>query len=158
VRPHCGPVPRPRGRDARGRRGERGGAGHPDDRRAPAGGGLVTRASGPLAALLTAMAVGSVLVLAYGQAPAHVWLLLCGGTWGVSYGIGQVLYKATPLMLTGLAVALGLRAGLFNIGAEGQLTLGALAAAVVGAHMGGVAAGLALPLVIVAAALAGAAW
>jgi len=118
----------------------------------------VTRASGPLIALLAAMAVGSLLVLAYGQEPAHVWALLLRGTWGVAYGIGQVLYKATPLMLTGLGVAIGLRAGLFNIGAEGQLTLGALAAAVVGAHVAGVPRIGALPLVILAAALAGAAW
>src|SRR5579871_3793349 len=48
------------------------------------------------------------------------------------YHLGQSLAKVTPLLFIGLAVALGLRAGLFNIGAQGQMTLGALAAAVVG--------------------------
>ncbi|MBI4704968.1 MAG: ABC transporter permease [Deltaproteobacteria bacterium] len=86
-------------------------------------------------ALLVAVAAGHLLILAYGQSPAHVFRILLEGTWGNRYGIGQVLFKATPLMLTGLAVALPLRAGLFNIGAEGQMVVGALAAAVVGAAL-----------------------
>jgi simple sugar transport system permease protein len=65
-------------------------------------------------------------MLAYGQAPGAVWRVLLDGTWGNSYGFGQVLYKATTLTCTGLAVAVGLRAGLFNIGAEGQLAAGAI--------------------------------
>ena len=69
---------------------------------------------------------------ALGQSPAAVYRLLLEGTWGNPYGIGQVLYKATTLTFTGLAVAVGIRAGLFNIGAEGQLAAGGFAAAVVG--------------------------
>jgi simple sugar transport system permease protein len=112
----------------------------------------------PVAALLVALAIGSVLVLAYGQSPAHVWAMMLRGTWGLWYGFGQVLFKATPLTLTGLGVAMALRAGLFNIGAEGQMLMGAFVAAVVGAHLGGVPAALAMPLGLLAAAAAGAAW
>jgi simple sugar transport system permease protein len=110
------------------------------------------------AALLVALTIGSLLVLAYGQSPSHVWAMMLRGTWGLWYGFGQVLFKATPLMLTGLGVAIALRAGLFNIGAEGQMLLGAFMAAVVGAHVGGFPAAVAMPLALVMAALAGAAW
>ena len=86
----------------------------------------------PLTAFLIAAVVGDLLILAFGQSPAAVYRLLIEGTWGNAYGLGQVIYKATTLTCTGLAVALGLRAGLFNIGAEGQLAFGGFCAALVG--------------------------
>jgi general nucleoside transport system permease protein len=86
-------------------------------------------------ATLIALACASVLILAVGGAPLEVYRLLLAGTWGNAYGIGQVLFKTTPLVFTGLAVAVALQAGLFNIGAEGQLTIGAFVTALVGAHL-----------------------
>ena len=86
----------------------------------------------PIVALLVAIVVGDLLILTFGQSPAAVYRLLLEGTWGNPYGIGQVLYKATTLTFTGLAVAIGIRAGLFNIGAEGQLAAGGFVAALVG--------------------------
>ncbi len=86
----------------------------------------------PFTALLIAAVVGDLLILAFGQSPADVFALLFEGTWGNAYGLGQVIYKATTLACTGLSVALALRAGLFNIGAEGQLAMGGFAAALVG--------------------------
>ena len=86
---------------------------------------------------LIALAAASVLVLASGAKPLDVLALLVRGTWGNAYGFGQVLFKTTPLVFTGLAVAIALSAGLFNIGAEGQLTVGAFATAMVGIHVGG---------------------
>ena len=91
----------------------------------------------PLVALLVALICGDLLILSYGQSPAEVYRLLLEGTWGNAYGFGQVLYKATTLTFTGHAVSFGLRAGLFNIGAESQLAAGGFAAAL---------AGLALPI------------
>ncbi len=91
----------------------------------------------PLVALLVALICGDLLILSYGQSPSEVYRLLLEGTWGNAYGFGQVLYKATTLTFTGLAVSFGLRAGLFNIGAESQLAAGGFAAAL---------AGLALPV------------
>ena len=64
----------------------------------------------PIVALMIAAIVGDVLIVAYGQAPGTVYRMLVEGTWGNGYGIGQVLYKATTLTFTGLAIALGLRA------------------------------------------------
>ena len=104
----------------------------PDEAPAARRGRIVEAVLPPLVALLVALVVGDLLILAFGQSPADVYRMLISGTWGNAYGIGQVLYKATTLIFTGLAVALGIRAGLFNIGAEGQLAAGGFVAAVVG--------------------------
>jgi len=110
----------------------------------------------PLVALMLAAVVGDVLILSFGQSPGAVYRLLLDGTWGNAYGFGQVLYKATTLMFTGLAVALGLRAGLFNIGAESQLAAGGFCAALVGLILpAGIPALLCLPIYLIAAALGG---
>jgi simple sugar transport system permease protein len=110
-------------------------------------------------ALLTAMATGSLLILAFGQSPARVYGLLLSSTWGDLYSLGQVLFKATPLIFTGLSVSLAFRAGLFNIGAEGQMALGGLAAALAGAALpAGAPWPLALPLALLAALAAGGLW
>jgi general nucleoside transport system permease protein len=111
----------------------------------------------PIVALLIAILVGDILILSFGQSPAAVYELLISGTWGNAYGFGQVLYKTTILTFTGLSVALALRAGLFNIGAEAQLAAGGFAAALLGLVLpSGIPALLVLPLYIVVAALAGA--
>lgn len=110
----------------------------------------------PIVAIVIAMVVGDVLILSYGQSPATVYRLLLDGTWGNWYGFGQVLYKATTLTCTGLAFAVAARAGLFNVGAEGQLAMGGFAAAVVGLLLpAGTPMLLAVPLCAVAAMLAG---
>ncbi len=112
----------------------------------------------PALALLVALAAASLLVVAYGQSPLHVYRLFLDGTWGNAYGIGQVLFKATPLVFTGLSVALAFHAGLFNVGAEGQLTLGAFATGLVGAALPpATPAAIALPLAVGAGFCAGAA-
>jgi ABC-type uncharacterized transport system permease subunit len=109
-----------------------------------------------IVALLIAALVGDVLIVAYGQSPATVYRLLAEGTWGNAYGLGQVLYKATTLTFTGLAVAFGLRAGLFNIGAESQLAAGGFLAALLGLALpAGLPLVLTLPAYLVAAAVGG---
>jgi ABC-type uncharacterized transport system permease subunit len=72
--------------------------------------------------------------------------------------ISETLLAATPLIFTGLAVALGFRSGLFNIGAEGQLYLGAIVATFVGFSLHGLPLFIHLPLTIVAGFLGGALW
>ncbi len=110
----------------------------------------------PLVALMLAAVVGDLLILSFGQSPSAVFHLLLEGTWGNAYGFGQVLYKATTLVFTGLAVGLGLRAGLFNIGAESQLAAGGFTAAMVGILLpAGIPALLCLPIYLIAAALGG---
>jgi general nucleoside transport system permease protein len=110
----------------------------------------------PLVALLVSIVAGDLLILAVGQSPGAVYRLMLEGTWGNAYGFGQVLYKTTTLICTGLAVAVGLRAGLFNIGAEGQLAAGGLGAALVGLALpAGTSALVAVPLCTIAAMCAG---
>jgi simple sugar transport system permease protein len=110
----------------------------------------------PLVALLIAVVLGDLLILSFGQSPGEVYRLLIDGTWGNAYGFGQVLYKATTLTFTGLAVAIGLRAGLFNIGAEGQLAAGAFLAAMAGLLLpAGTPMLLAVPFCMIAAAAGG---
>jgi simple sugar transport system permease protein len=116
------------------------------------------RATAPVLAIVLAFAAGALFVLAIGENPLAIYGLMLRETFGTGYGLGQTLFKATPLVFTGLAVALGFRAGLFNIGAEGQLYLGAFAAGLTGIAVAGLPALIALPLCLVAAALAGAAW
>ena len=110
----------------------------------------------PLVALLVALICGDLLIMSYGQSPSTVYRLLLEGTWGNAYGFGQVLYKATTLTFTGLAVSLGIRAGLFNVGAESQLAAGGFLAGLVGLGLSPAVPGLiAVPLCLIAAALGG---
>ena len=112
-----------------------------------------------LTGLAAALIAFDLLVWGYGESPRAMVALMLEGTWGTAYGAGQVLFKATPLLFTGIAVDLGLRAGLFNIGAEGQLAMASLVAATLGARLpSSTPAVLGLPLVLLAAFAAGAAW
>ncbi len=107
-------------------------------------------------ALLAATAAGSLLMILAGASPLEVWRTLAARTLGDAYGVGQVIFRATPLVLTGLAVAVPLRAGLFNIGGEGQMIAAALACAVVGAALpAGTPAVVALPVVLAVAMVGG---
>ena len=110
----------------------------------------------PLVALLIALVAGDLLILSVGQSPASVFALMLQGTWGNAYGFGQVLYKTTTLICTGLCVSVGLRAGLFNIGGEGQLAAGGFAAALVGLALPATTPSLiAVALCVLAATAAG---
>lgn len=86
----------------------------------------------PLAAILVSLIIGGIFILSIGKNPFEIYALLFKGTFGTSYDIGQVLFKATPLIFTGLSVAFAFRVGLFNIGAEGQLYMGAMLATLAG--------------------------
>lgn len=111
----------------------------------------------PLVAVVAALAAGAVFIAAIGEKPLEIYALLASQAFGTGYGLGQTLFRATPLLFTGLAVALAFRAGLFNIGVEGQMYLGGFAAALAGAYLP-LPAPLLLPAALLAAALAGAAW
>jgi ABC-type uncharacterized transport system permease subunit len=112
----------------------------------------------PLLALLAAFVAGGLLIAAVGDDPIAVYGLLLGSALSWPDGIGYTLFYATPLIFTGLAVAVAFRAGLFNVGAEGQLYAGAFAAAWVGIAGAGLPAWLLLPLAGAAAVAAGGAW
>jgi ABC-type uncharacterized transport system permease subunit len=93
-----------------------------------------------------------------GENPWHIFIVLGKGAFGSGYDFGMTLFYATPLIFTGLSVAVAFHAGLFNIGAEGQLTMGALAAATVGAIWPGLWSPLAPVLAGLAAILGGTLW
>ncbi|WP_118135064.1 ABC transporter permease [Oceanicella sp. SM1341] len=109
----------------------------------------------PLAALALTLVVAAGLVLAAGAAPLPVFGLIVTGAAGSEFAIVETLTRATPLIFTGLAVAVAFRARLWNIGAEAQLYIGAVTAVVLGTGATGLPAPLLVPLVMLAAMLAG---
>jgi simple sugar transport system permease protein len=118
----------------------------------------------PIGALGFTLLVASLLVAWAGAPVGQAYALLLEGGFGSRFAWTETLTRATPLILTGLAAAVAFRARLFNIGAEGQLYAGALAAVAVGGLHGGVNGGLGFelspwllfPAMVGAAALAGA--
>ncbi|HEX8501775.1 MAG TPA: ABC transporter permease [Pyrinomonadaceae bacterium] len=129
----------------------------------------------PVIAVLVAFVVGGVVVWLIGDNPFEVYGLLLGSALTWPDGIGYTLFYATPLIFTGLAVAVAFRCGLLNIGAEGQLYVAAFAAAWVSIKLGGTVikdfsgspisygwaslpAFVLVPLAVVAAVGVGAAW
>ena len=103
-----------------------------------------------LVAALSIKAVGSDITKAFGG--------FFRGAFGSVYGISEVLVRATPLMLAGLGVSIGFSSGFFNIGAEGQIYMGATAATAVGLLLPGLPAFVLLPLAVLAGIAAGGLW
>jgi ABC-type uncharacterized transport system permease subunit len=121
----------------------------------------------PLLAVLLALLVGALIMIASSGAAAGGFqpllpltaygALLQGSVLSIN-GLVSTTVQAAPLILAGLAVGIGFKAGLFNIGASGQFLLGAVAAAGVGAELAGASPFVAIPVAIGAGAVAGAAW
>ena len=101
-------------------------------------------------------AVGALIMMLYGYDPISAYSALFSGAFGDSYAFSESLANATPLILTALTFAIGFRGGMFNIGAEGQLYLGALAAVTVSLIHLPSAIGFALSILF--AVIAGAIW
>jgi len=112
----------------------------------------------PILAVALGLALGLAVTRIAGESPWHVLQILWKSAFGSGYDFGMTLFYTTPLIFTGLAVAVPFQAGMFNIGAEGQLTLGALAAAVVGALWPALPWPVAPVLATAAAILAGMIW
>ena len=114
----------------------------------------------PLAAVTFTLLISALLVLWAGAPVAQTYALLLKGGFGSVFALSETLTRAIPLILTGLAATVAFKARLFNIGAEGQLYAGALAAVAVGGLHGGtgfeVSPWVLFPLMMLAAALAGA--
>lgn len=112
----------------------------------------------PLIAVGLALGVGGVLTLAVGESPLAALRAIRDGVLRDRDGIGAILFDATALTWTGLSVAFAYRAGLFNIGAEGQLTVGAFAAAATPLAFPEAPSVVLVPLCVLAAAGAGGLW
>lgn len=113
---------------------------------------------GPSIALSVSFLIGGVFILVIGKDPFVVYGVLFSETLGSSYGIGQILFKATPLIFTGLSAAISFKAGLFNIGAEGQLTIGTFLIAVTGCTLGSLPSVLLIPICILIGMIGGSVW
>jgi ABC-type uncharacterized transport system permease subunit len=124
----------------------------------------------PLLAVLAAFVVGGIIIWLIGDNPFLTYRLLLENSFGSIKDIGWTLFYATPLIFTGLAVAVAFRCGLLNIGAEGQLYVAAFATAWVGIKFGGVVVNnvdwswtslpaiLLIPLCILTAVVVGGIW
>jgi simple sugar transport system permease protein len=109
----------------------------------------------PVIAVFIALFIGGILIKLQGLDPVVAYKSLFKTAFGSIEGIGATLGKSTPLVLSGLAVAVGLRAGLFNIGAQGQLLSGSLAAAWAGVTFDGLPGYIHIPVALIIGAFFG---
>jgi ABC-type uncharacterized transport system permease subunit len=112
----------------------------------------------PSIAVFFALIVGSIFIVLVDGSPIETYRLLIGSAFTWPDGIGYTMFLATPLIFTGLAVAVAFRAGLLNIGAEGQLYVAAFATAWTGIVLANLPRVVLLPLCLIAAVTAGAVW
>ena len=110
-----------------------------------------------LAALAAAAFVSAVVIALAGSNPVHAFGALLDGAFGSADGWSETLVKTCPLLLCGLAVALAFQTGIWNIGAEGQLLIGALVAVSAGSRLP-LPGLLGVPALLIGAATGGAAW
>ncbi|SFC72632.1 ABC transporter permease [Tropicimonas isoalkanivorans] len=112
----------------------------------------------PIISLLLAFAISALVILGIGKDPVEAVKLMVSGAFGSTYGWGYTLFYATNFIFTGLAFAVASHASLFNIGSEGQATLGGLGVALVCLALPWPHWTLALPAAMIGGALFGAAW
>lgn len=112
----------------------------------------------PLLAIFLSFIIGSIFILAAGKSPLVAYGALFQGSLFGLPRIGETLLKTTPLIFTGLSISFAFRAGLFNIGAEGQVVIGALFAVIAGYVFRDLPGILLVPAIIVSGAIGGALW
>lgn len=112
----------------------------------------------PFLAIAFGFAAAAGIILAIGKNPLDVYSLMLRFSFTRVDSLAAIFFKATPLIFSGLAVALSFRVNLWNIGVEGQYYVGAFAAAWVGFAIHGLPRAIHLPLAVAAALVAGALW
>lgn len=120
--------------------------------------GVMSKAGMPVLAVLAALIAVSIVLIALGVNPVTAYAHMVRGAFGDVTGLTETLVRTVPLLLAGLAVALAFRCGFWNIGAEGQLFVGALAAVGVGINDLGLPSQMLLPAVIFAGFVAAGLW
>jgi len=116
------------------------------------------RIAAPLLAAFAMLATGLLVFAFLGKDPLNALQVFFVKPLDSAYGVGELLLKATPLALCGLGLALGFRANVWNIGAEGQLTLGAICGGGVALFCSAALGKFAIPVILLAGILGGAAW
>lgn len=119
---------------------------------------LLLQIATPLLAIFFGMLIASIIILAIGRDPFEVYGVMVRFSLTRADSLFSILFKTTPLIFAGLAVALSFRVNLFNIGVEGQYYIGAFCAALVGFAVKGLPAWVHLPLALLAAALGAMLW
>jgi simple sugar transport system permease protein len=112
----------------------------------------------PVLAVVTALLIGAVLMVIFGDDPIAAYRGLLSGAFGSGRAWATTIRKTTPLILTGLSVAVAFKAGLFNIGASGQFLMGTVASVAVGIHFEGLPLFIHLPLALLAGVVGGMIW
>lgn len=112
----------------------------------------------PIVSIILALVLGAIFLFISGYDPGAAYSMLFKSAFTTSYGLTESVVKAIPLMLCGLGVSLAFRMQLWNIGAEGQLYMGAFASAGVALYCPGLPAPVLIPLMLLAGFLAGAIW
>ncbi|NCF49447.1 MAG: ABC transporter permease [Bacteroidetes bacterium] len=113
----------------------------------------------PVAAVILALVIGAAIMMATSVAPATIlqsFVAMARGSVGSLHAISETLTASVPLVLAGLGIGLAFRAGLFNIGAEGQMVVGGLVAAIVSFSFTDLPLAIHLPLVLIAGLVVGA--
>ena len=105
--------------------------------------------------VFASLLIGAVLMIVTGYNPIEGYAAMLKGAFGSSRVFGNTMAKMLTLCLTGLAMAVGSQAGMFNVGGEGQLFLGGLAATMTAVYLQGVSPFIAVPLAFISAAAAG---
>ncbi len=118
----------------------------------------VMRIASPMVAAVAMLVTGFLIFAFLGKNPSNALELFFVEPLNSVYGWGELLLKATPLALCGLGLALGFQANVWNIGAEGQLTLGAICGGGVALFWSAPLGALALPAILIAGIAGGAAW
>jgi simple sugar transport system permease protein len=109
----------------------------------------------PVLSIVLALVIGGIILALSGNDPFAAYGALLKGSFGSAEAFRRTLEKATPLIFGGLAVAFAFKAGLFNIGGQGQLLMGAIVAAYVGFAFDGLPFIIHMPLALTAGAIAG---
>ena len=112
----------------------------------------------PLLATIAALAVGAVMLILLGANPVEAYPALFQGAFGSTNALADTIVKATPLLLVGLGICIAFRGGVINIGGEGQLIIGALAATYIGLSLPGLHPVALISLALLAGFVGGAIW
>jgi ABC-type uncharacterized transport system permease subunit len=112
----------------------------------------------PVLAAALALLVGAVMLLLLGTNPLEAYAAMVGGAFGSANAVADTLVKATPLLFVGLGICIAFRGGVLNIGGEGQLVAGAVAATIVALYVPTLPGWAMIPTCLMAGLLAGAVW
>ena len=111
-----------------------------------------------LAALIGALLIGAIFILLAKSDPVRAYQVMLTGPFSSSFGLTETLVRTTPLLLTGLGIIISFRSGVLNIGGEGQILIGAIAAAGVALKFEALPSLILFPLVLLSGAAAGGIW